>query len=198
MDYPPPGGQYSNDPNAPGGVPDYGRPPYAPDGPTDPQRINPGHASPPMPPPQQYGGYAPTPTRPGASFGGYPPPPPVAPSGPMPNYGGYAPPQPYPGYPPYAQPFPPGYYPGPHSQDNTTALVLEAVCSVFGLYGIGWLFRGRVGIGIALLAAGFAWVGFALFVTIFTAFLGLLCLGPLHLLLVVGDVLMLNNSLRQQ
>ena len=50
----------------------------------------------------------------------------------------------------------------PQSQDDTTALVLEAVCSVFGLYGIGWLFRGRVGMGIALLALGFVWAGFAI------------------------------------
>lgn len=69
---------------------------------------------------------------------------------------------------------------------------------MFGPYGIGWLFRGRVGMGIALLALGFAWIGFAFFVTLFTAGFALFCLGPLHLLLIVGDVLMLNSSLRQR
>lgn len=97
-------------------------------------------------------------------------------------------------YPPYP-PYPP--YPHPQAQDNSTALVLEAVCSVFGLYGIGWLYRGRVGMGIALLALGFAWVAFALVVMFFTVGIAALCFAPLHVLFIVGDVLMLNNALRQ-
>ncbi len=100
--------------------------------------------------------------------------------------------------PPYSQPYQrPTYAPYPPSQDNSTAIVLEAVCSVFGIYGIGWLYRGHVGIGVALLALGFAWIAFAAIVTVVTLGFGLLCLGPLHVLLIVGDVLMLNNSLRQ-
>lgn len=105
-----------------------------------------------------------------------------------------------PNYSAYTQPLPPAYPPNPHypqSQDNSTAIVLEAVCSVFGLYGIGWLFRGRIGMGVGLLALGFVWIAFAVIATFFTFGLALICLGPLHVLFIVGDVLMLNSSLRQ-
>lgn len=120
----------------------------------------------------------------------YPPQPsytqPLHPSPPHPSYSQPPPPAypPYPPYPPYAH------------QDNTTALVLEAVCSVFGLYGIGWLFRGRVGVGIALLALGFVWMAFVLVALIFTAGIAGFCFVPLHLIFIVIDVLMLNSSLR--
>ncbi len=109
-----------------------------------------------------------------------------------PGYTGPMPPYP----PPYPQPY--AYYPPhPQAQDNTTAIVLEAVLSVFGLYGIGWLYRGRTGIGVALLIGGFVWVAVAIVIIILTFGFGALCFGPLHIAFIVGDVLMLNNALRQ-
>ena len=126
--------------------------------------------------------------------------PPNAP--PQPPYTQPLPPYPPP-YPPYSQPLPPyppppyPLIPYPQAQDNTTALVLEAVCSVFGIYGIGWLFRGRVLTGIVLLVGGFVWIAFAIVLTLFTFGFGLLCIGPLHILFIVGDVLLRNSELRQ-
>ena len=120
---------------------------------------------------------------------------------PRPPYSQPAPPTPP--YPAYSQPVPPAYPPYPpyppyaQAQDNTTALVLEAVCSVFGLYGIGWLFRGRVGMGVALLALGFVWIAFASVATIFTAGLALLCLESHTPDPHRRRLLMLNSSLRQ-
>jgi hypothetical protein len=107
--------------------------------------------------------------------------------------------QPLPPYPPYPQPAPPPYPPYvsyAQLQDNSTAIVLEAILSLFGLYGIGWMYRGHIGIGIALLALGFVWVAVAVVISIFTLGFGLLCIGPLHLIFIVGDVLLLNNTLR--
>lgn len=124
-------------------------------------------------------------------------------SQPQPPYTQPLPPYPLP-YPPYSQPlppYPPAPYPAPppyiQAQDNTTALVLEAVCSVFGLYGIGWLFRGRVLTGIVLLVGGFVWIAIAIILTLVTFGFGLLCIGPLHVFFIVGDVLLLNSELRQ-
>lgn len=103
----------------------------------------------------------------------------------------YAQPQPYPlaPYPPY-----PGYA---QQQDHSTAIVLEAILSVFGIYGIGWMYRGHVGTGVALLVLGFVWIGIAALITIFTLGIGLLCVAPLHLVFIVLDVIALNNTLRQ-
>lgn len=107
----------------------------------------------------------------------------------------------YPAAPQYSQPLPPPYPPYPpypqQQQDNSTAVVLEAILSLFGFYGIGWMFRGHVGTGIVLLVLGFVWVGVAILITIFTFGFGLLCIGPLHLVFIVLDVLALNNTLRQ-
>lgn len=110
-------------------------------------------------------------------------------SQPMPPYQ-----QPYPQ--PYPQPY--AYYPPhPQAQDNTTALVLEGVLSFFGIYGVGWLYRGRVGVGVALLVGGFVWVAVAIVIAIITFGIGALCFVPIHVAFIVGDILMLNNALRQ-
>ena len=134
---------------------------------------------------------------------------PIPPNG-VPPYSQPLPPT-YPPYPSYSQPLPPAYPPyspyslpptyppyvyNPQQQDNSTAIVLEAILSLFGLYGIGWMYRGHVGAGIALLALGFVWVAIAVVISIFTVGFGLLCIGPLHLIFIVGDVLLLNNTLR--
>jgi hypothetical protein len=100
--------------------------------------------------------------------------------------------------PPYPQPYPqPPYQSFQQHQDNTTALVLEGVLSFFGLYGIGWLYRGRTSVGIALLIGGFVWVAVAIVIAIITFGIGALCFVPIHIAFIVGDVLMLNNALRQ-
>jgi TM2 domain-containing membrane protein YozV len=103
--------------------------------------------------------------------------------------------------PPYTQPqpYPPAPYPYGYAQqqDHSTAIVLEAILSVFGIYGIGWMYRGHVATGVALLVLGFVWVGIAALISIFTLGIGLLCVGPLHLVFIALDVIALNNTLRQ-
>lgn len=94
---------------------------------------------------------------------------------------------PYPPYPPHPQ----------QQQGHSAAVALEAILSLFGFYGIGWMSRARVGTGIMLLVLGFVWVGVAILITFFTFGLGILCVGPLHLAFIVGDVLWLNKTLRQ-
>lgn len=123
----------------------------------------------------------------------------------IPPYSQPAPP-PYPAAPQYSQPLPPPIpqysqplpptYPQ-QRHNSSTAVALEAICSLFGFYGIGWMYRGRVGTGIMLLALGFVWVGIAIVIALFTFGLGLVCVGPLDLAFIVGDVLWLNRTLRQ-
>lgn len=113
------------------------------------------------------------------------------PPGYTPNYQQIPPQLPYPGYPVYS----PSLY-ARQQQDNAAPLVLEAVCALFGIYGIGWLMRGRIVPGIALLIGGLIWTAIALAVVILTAGFGALCFFPLHIIFIVSDTLMLNSSLR--
>ena len=82
-------------------------------------------------------------------------------------------------------------------KDPGTGLVLEVLPAFFGFYGIGYLWAGEVGLGLALLLGNWAlWFAFGLFAVFFSVFtfgLGLLCLGPLLplaiLLYLVGPVI---------
>lgn len=82
-------------------------------------------------------------------------------------------------------------------KDPGTGLVLEMLPAFFGFYGIGYLWAGEIGLGLALLLGNWAlWFAgglFAVFFSVFTFGLGLLCLGPLLplaiLLYLVGPVI---------
>ena len=71
-----------------------------------------------------------------------------------------------------------------------TALVLEILPAFFGIYGIGWLYAGKVATGLILLLTGLVviWGSYA---AIFL--LGALTLGPGAVL----SVLSLNNALER-
>ncbi|MCY1144325.1 hypothetical protein OWR29_40560 [Actinoplanes sp. Pm04-4] len=79
--------------------------------------------------------------------------------------------QPY-GYPPAAPPAPYGYGPpvayGPvvtrPQRSAGTAVALEIVLGIFGIFGVGNLYAGRVGLGIALMVSFWAlfWINFML------------------------------------
>jgi len=85
-----------------------------------------------------------------------------------------------------------------------TALVLEILPAFFGIYGIGWLYAGRVATGLILLIVGLImiWGGYAaIFVLgVLTFGLGFLCICAvlvLQLLIAILSVLSLSNALEQ-
>lgn len=104
---------------------------------------------------------------------------------------------------------PPAYPvgPAPGLKDPGTGLILEMLPAFFGFYGIGYLWAGEIGLGLALLFGNwtlwFAFGLFAVFFSVFTFGFGLLCLGPLLPLLIllyaIGPVisgLLLQQRLR--
>lgn len=93
----------------------------------------------------------------------------------------------------YTQQVPP---PRSRTQENAIALVLEAICAVFSIYGIGWLYHRKVGIGLTLLIAGFIWLGVAGFLISVSGGALAFCVGPIHLLFIVGDALWLNREMK--
>lgn len=90
----------------------------------------------------------------------------------------------------------------PQKDNSTVALVLEAVCGLFGLYGIGWLIGGYTTAGILLLAGGllfgiFLWIAAAVG-AVFTAGLTLACPAILNIAVLLTSTLILNSKLKQR
>ncbi|GAC1359000.1 MAG: hypothetical protein NVS2B12_40950 [Ktedonobacteraceae bacterium] len=82
------------------------------------------------------------------------------------------------------------------STKNTSALIIEIVLSLFGLFGIGWLLAGETTIGVILLLGSiFIYWPIIILGTIFTFGLGLICLGPLVIGAIILNLLLLNTVL---
>ena len=82
---------------------------------------------------------------------------------------------------------------------NEGALIVEIVCSLFGIFGIGWLIGGETTIGTVLLIGSFLlYWPLILGITIMTFGLGLLCLGPLAIGGIILNALLLNSRLKRK
>ena len=202
MSYQPPG--FSNNPKTPNGAPDFGPPPYMPEGPTDAG----GSLA---PPPDSF---APPPTGPTASYGGYPPAPlPPAPlplpPGPNASYsppGGYGPPPPY-GAPPMQPMYgpPPVIYQSPLYRPvpqpaGGAAVAVEVLAGVFGVWGVGWLMSGYTAVGVTLLIVGLLVVpGLFVALTVLTLGFGVVtlpCFFIADVIVVAVSAVKLSNRLR--
>ena len=110
----------------------------------------------------------------------------------------------------YAPPsynYPPRYTPYPAQVNftvvttgkNEGALITEIVCSLFGIFGIGWLMGGETAIGTVLLIGSFLlYWPLMLGITIMTFGLGLLCMGPLAIGVIILNALLLNSKLKRK
>jgi hypothetical protein len=93
--------------------------------------------------------------------------------------------------PPY---YPPPAYAAPRpSKDRNIALVLEILPGLFGILGIGWIYSGKVGTGIAWLIGYLIWVGIAVTVSILTGFIACFCTVPINLICVGISAYALNS-----
>jgi len=130
--------------------------------------------------------------QPGSTYpGGYPPSQP--PYGPGPQYqptnpGGYL-------------PAPTGNYPqyglmvrGPRRPQGS-AVAVEAILALFGIYGVGWLMSGLTTAGAVIMSLGFVWDVAIVIVAIATLGIGALCLVPMHFLFVTLTTVMLSNQI---
>jgi hypothetical protein len=123
------------------------------------------------------------------------------------SYPGYAPPQ----QGPFTQnrALPPGStsaqgtsqgaipgYTATASNKKDGALIAELIFSLFGLFGIGWLMGKETVIG-ALLLLGSIFVYWPLIIlgTILTYGLSLICMGPLAVVAIIVNILLLNHRL---
>ena len=85
------------------------------------------------------------------------------------------------------------------SNKNDSALIAEIILSLFGLFGVGWLMAGETAIGVILLLGSvLIYWPFVILGTIFTLGLGLICLGPLAIAVIIFNTLLLNRALNRK
>lgn len=85
----------------------------------------------------------------------------------------------------------------PHPTNNS--LLIEVILSLFGIFGVGWLNAGRTTVGLLLLLGSiFIYWPFMILGTIFTLGFGLICLGPLAILAIIINSILLNSVLNRQ
>lgn len=85
------------------------------------------------------------------------------------------------------------------SQPSKSALIVEIILNLFGVYGVGWLMAGETTVGIVLLICSFVvfWPAVVLF-AVFTLGFGLFCDFPLGIGLLILNAILLNNALNRK
>jgi TM2 domain-containing membrane protein YozV len=106
-------------------------------------------------------------------------------------------PQQYPGagQPQYPPPYNPNYPVRP-PRDRNLALVLEILPGLFGILGIGWIYSGKTGTGLAWLIGYLVWVGIAIVAAVLSGALACFCTVPVNLLCVGISAYSLNNYMK--
>jgi hypothetical protein len=77
-----------------------------------------------------------------------------------------------------------------------TAVIIEALSAVFGLFGLGWMMAGRTSTGVLLVLGGLLWDGIAIAGTHVTLGVGACCFIPLHVVFVVLSTVLLSNYIK--
>jgi hypothetical protein len=78
-------------------------------------------------------------------------------------------------------------------KSRSTALLLEILPGLFGVYGIGWIYANKVGPGVALLIGGLVWDGIAIIVGALTGTISAICTLPVNIIAVVTSSIMISN-----
>lgn len=86
----------------------------------------------------------------------------------------------------------------PQQNNNTLAIVLEAIGGLFGFFGIGWLVAGETTAGLILLIGGFVWVIAAIALTVATIGLFAICVVPINLAVMITSTVILINRLKER
>lgn len=96
--------------------------------------------------------------------------------------------------PPNIAPFPPIVLPS--QSPNYSPLTVELLLNFLGMYGVGWLMLGNIAEGLTLLIGSILLWPVVALLSIFTMGLGLVCLGPLALGAMIGNMLVLQRAIR--
>jgi hypothetical protein len=83
-------------------------------------------------------------------------------------------------------------------QTPSTPVIVEVIGGLFGFYGIGWLVSGYVATGTLLLLGSLLLAGLWAIVTIATVGVGLFCIIPIDLAILISSTLTLNSRLKRK
>jgi hypothetical protein len=81
--------------------------------------------------------------------------------------------------------------------DPNTAFVLELVLGLFGFLGIGWVYAGRIPLGLTMMAGWWLVVVSGLGGSVFTGFLGCCFWLPIHFVAPFISALLIKNELEK-
>ena len=85
------------------------------------------------------------------------------------------------------------------AQKKTNALLVEIICSLFGIFGIGWLVGDETTTGVILLICSVTiYMPFIILGTLFTLGIGLVCIGPLSIGCIIANAILLSNRLKRK
>jgi TM2 domain-containing membrane protein YozV len=95
--------------------------------------------------------------------------------------------------PPYPTPSPMYVQPNYPTKDRSTVTILEVIPGLFGILGIGWLYAGNTGAGLAWLIGTIVWDVIAVILATLSVGLGCFCVLPVNVVLLLVSVMSLNN-----
>jgi hypothetical protein len=82
---------------------------------------------------------------------------------------------------------------------NDAALVTEILLSLIGIFGVGWIMARETTIGVILLTCSFLiYWPIMILGTMFTLGIGLICLGPMAIITIIINFVLLNNMLNRK
>ncbi|GAC1389904.1 MAG: hypothetical protein NVS4B11_10210 [Ktedonobacteraceae bacterium] len=99
----------------------------------------------------------------------------------------------------YGSIYPQGHVTVVQSSASDAALIAEIVLSLFGVFGVGWILGGETTVGIILLICSiFIYWPVMILGTLFTLGMGLICLGPLAIGVIILNALLCNSILKRR
>ncbi len=81
-------------------------------------------------------------------------------------------------------------------KDRSVAYILEILPGLFGIMGIGWLYSGNTGAGIAWLVGVLMWDFFAIIIDIVTVGFGCFCSVPVNIILIAVSTILLSSYVK--
>lgn len=82
-------------------------------------------------------------------------------------------------------------------KSRSTALLLEILLGLCGIYGTGWIYANKMGTGLGLLIGGLVWDVIAVIIGTVTGGFGLICTLPINIVAVTISSIMISNYTKQ-
>jgi hypothetical protein len=93
---------------------------------------------------------------------------------------------------------PAGVYLSRPPKDRSTAMLLEILPALFGIFGIGWLYSGNTSAGLTWLIGVLVWDVIAIIIDAATGGFGFICTIPIAIILLIVSAVSLSNYTKRR